>query len=1525
MATATLMCAAGALVAVSAPASALSDGLKFSAIDAPTWQTNGTVWALAQSQGTVFAGGTFTTITPPAGGKGNAIEVTSLASFDAATGEPTSCRPTLYSSSGTTTVRALTMSPDGKTLYIGGHFTHVNGTPVARLAALDVASCTLTSFRPGAISATVRAIAATKDTVYFGGDFNTVSGQQRGKFAAVEAGTARLLPWTADVDQPGRAVAVSTDGNKVAIGGDFFTVNGAAAHSLAVVDASSGALLKGFGSGNNTTTQIPRTSVTKAITTDGTGFYAGNEGTGGGVFDGKLALDYSTLDQRWRDLCLGANQALVVEDSTLYSANHSHDCSLMGWQTDGRRVYLQAQTTAAPTQSIAWKPELNDGIGEGIGPRALVAAEKGGKTYLWAGGEFTRTNGKAQRGLTHFTSGPASAAPDVPSRVTAESLEAGTIQVRWRTSSDNDDGRLTYRIYRDGSATPLATVTADAAWWHQPQASFIDKDVQPGRSYSYRVTASDGNTTTSLSATAQATAATQDVPYASRVLKDGADLYWRYNEQNDSYGADSSPGNKHVRYFGSPELRAAPNAVAGEDGYAAGFDGVDDYALNDTFSEGPTEYSIETWFKTGTTRGGKLVGFGNGNAATDNLRYRASSSYDRHVYMTNDGKLVYGVYANSAVALSTAASYNDNKWHQVVATQGPAGMRLYVDGAVVGKNGTTSAQAYRGSWRVGGDNLNGWPNRPSSDFFAGQIDETAIYPSALNPLQVSEHYAAAGGTSSVPEAPKDAYGAAVFSKLPDFFWRFDQLADGKASDAGIFGNDGTLNGDVGSAADGAIGKGADLGGTGYVSTAVATSPSPSYTAELWFATRASTGGRLIGFSSNNSGLSGNYDRHVYMRDDGSLVFGTWTGAENNAIAAKAYNDGAWHHLAASQSSDGMKLYVDGELVATNPQASAQSYNGYWRVGGDKVWGGASSDFLDGVQVDEAAAYSEALSAADIRSHYALGTGGTPPDTAAPTTPGGLKAAAEGNDVSLTWGASRDDTAVTGYTVHRSGTADFTADASNKVATTTTTGFTDPAPGDGTWHYQVIAHDAAGNQSDPATASVKISAPDTGKPTAPANLRASVTGTTVALAWDAAQDDTAVTGYTIHRGMSEGFTPSSGTKIGTAEGTSFSDKEVAPGTWYYRVVASDAAGNEGPPSSSTPALVKAPEPTGSTVTLAPTADAMVNQGAAGTNYGTSSQLASRGSLGYTSYLRFELPEAPTGTYLSAAQLDVRTTTATIAGSGDPHQVRLADDDWKEGTVTWNNRPELTGTPLGELPADSNPNTAYTIKLDPQALSGTSGDSTTLAVASLGTDNLWFWSKEQSSSALRPALKLTYTPGTAPEAPAPQPQPRTLDLAPTQDAMTNAAAASTNYGTVNQLASRGTPGYESFLGFELPKAPSGMTLSDAVLRVRTTTSDLAGSTDEHPITALSGTWKEDEVTHQNRPTKQLAALGTIAGGTKANTTYEVALDPEQVTRLLGTEATLYIGSTGNDNLWLWSREKSPAAQRPQLSLTFVAEQP
>ena len=75
-------------------------------------------------------------------------------------------------------------------------------------------------------------------------------------------------------------------------------------------------------------------------------------------------------------------------------------------------------------------------------------------------------------------------------------------------------------------------------------------------------------------------------------------------------------------------------------------------------------------------------------------------------------------------------------------------MKLFVDGQLVGALPDNTAQDYFGYWRVGGDNLTSWPNRPSSDYFAGQIDEVAVYNRVLTTQEVSEHYLKGTGVAA---------------------------------------------------------------------------------------------------------------------------------------------------------------------------------------------------------------------------------------------------------------------------------------------------------------------------------------------------------------------------------------------------------------------------------------------------------------------------------------------------------------------------------------------------------------------------------------------------------------------------------------------------------------------------------------------------------------------------------------------------------------------------------------------------------
>ena len=213
---------------------------------------------------------------------------------------------------------------------------------------------------------------------------------------------------------------------------------------------------------------------------------------------------------------------------------------------------------------------------------------------------------------------------------------------------------------------------------------------------------------------------------------------YRLQESAGTTAADTSGNNRPGTYTASGVTYNQPGPCPRDTGRAITLDGTTGYISGPaTAQPGPGAFSVEMWFKTTTTRGGKLIGYG--NSATGN-----STNYDRHVYMSNTGQVYFGVYPNTVKTIATTTAYNDGAWHHIAATLSPtAGMALYLDGQLAATDTTTTtAQTYTGFWRIGDDNLNGWTNQPTSTFFAGSLAYTAAYTTVLTPTQIRDHYTA---------------------------------------------------------------------------------------------------------------------------------------------------------------------------------------------------------------------------------------------------------------------------------------------------------------------------------------------------------------------------------------------------------------------------------------------------------------------------------------------------------------------------------------------------------------------------------------------------------------------------------------------------------------------------------------------------------------------------------------------------------------------------------------------------------------
>jgi len=193
-------------------------------------------------------------------------------------------------------------------------------------------------------------------------------------------------------------------------------------------------------------------------------------------------------------------------------------------------------------------------------------------------------------------------------------------------------------------------------------------------------------------------------------------------------------------------LQLAPALVADRFGNANSaytLNGSTQYMTTTMQYTNPADFTLSIWFKTNTTSGGKLIGFGSSQIAQSN-------TYNRHIYMNNAGQIYFGVFPAAWKTINSTASYNDNNWHHATATlSSVSGMALYMDGSLVATDPTvTTCEATTGFWRVGFDNLNSWPSRPNSTYFRGAVDDILIYQRALTSPEVATVFTSPDGAGN---------------------------------------------------------------------------------------------------------------------------------------------------------------------------------------------------------------------------------------------------------------------------------------------------------------------------------------------------------------------------------------------------------------------------------------------------------------------------------------------------------------------------------------------------------------------------------------------------------------------------------------------------------------------------------------------------------------------------------------------------------------------------------------------------------
>lgn len=394
--------------------------------------------------------------------------------------------------------------------------------------------------------------------------------------------------------------------------------------------------------------------------------------------------------------------------------------------------------------------------------------------------------------------------------------------------------------------------------------------------------------------------------------------------------------------------------AAGKVGQGFAFDGVDDYVeMPNAPSNSNAAGTWEFWFKTSqpdTPNGAGLIGKHDGSASLNGI-----------TVFINLGKLGVQIKpgSNTALSLAGASVINDGQFHHAALTfQSGGAASLYIDGNLADTGTAPSFSFGSNPIRLGRLLDNYW------NAYNGLIDEFSIYSRALSPAEIAAIYNAGQNGKCKPTATAPPPNQVMWL-----------AGDGNPNDVSGNGNDGSPQGGTGYSV-GKVGQGFALDGADdfiNVPDAASLEVSNQLTLEAWIKPTDTNNFRQI---ISKFGANGNYAYQIGLAPNGALrtdLSQNGTAYEQLSSPAGAITANAWNHVAVTFNGGATSLYVNGSQAASAKLPIISIFSGgntNVNVGRDPI---GIQNFAG--QIDEAAIYSRALSAAEIASIYNAGVAG----------------------------------------------------------------------------------------------------------------------------------------------------------------------------------------------------------------------------------------------------------------------------------------------------------------------------------------------------------------------------------------------------------------------------------------------------------------------------------------------------------------------------------------------------------------------
>ncbi|GAB1695070.1 LamG-like jellyroll fold domain-containing protein [Krasilnikovia sp. M28-CT-15] len=516
--------------------------------------------------------------------------------------------------------------------------------------------------------------------------------------------------------------------------------------------------------------------------------------------------------------------------------------------------------------------------------------------------------------------------------------------------------------------------------------------------------------------------------YTNAVLNVGPESYWPLGDAAGSVAAKSvvlaNAGMDNARYNGTTP--GQPGGLAGGTATATGFNGTSSFVQLPSGLVADGQYqSVSMWFNT-VTAGGVLFSY-NGDSLTKGT---SSSNFTPALYIDKFGKLRGEFWNGGANPIQSNTVVTDGKWHHVVLAGEGDSQTLYLDGVAKGTLAGTISRYNTNVAEIinigGGYVGSGWPDHANTGvspakatYFKGSISDVAFFSSPLDAATVatlntsgrtaqpvlSKVTRPSGGVTSTVSYDKVTgkvstvvdenggtwklanptvagsslvYAAAVLGAKPKDYWR---LGDTDVSDAvnEVAGGQATYNAVTLNTA-GKFGDTPSAGFNGtssYLELPVEDVPQVGpNTIEMWFKLPSGNtkGGVLFGYQTDaiDETAVGGWTPALYVGTDGKLRGGLWTGSVSPMTAPTAVNDGKWHHVALTATTNAQAIYLDGAVAAVKSGAVSATASQHVYVGSGRwagAWPGRTTDigWWPG-QISDVAFYDSALNGDQVKNH-----------------------------------------------------------------------------------------------------------------------------------------------------------------------------------------------------------------------------------------------------------------------------------------------------------------------------------------------------------------------------------------------------------------------------------------------------------------------------------------------------------------------------------------------------------------------------